>query len=151
MHSYETTLGRLCLVPAPLDFMCESQVPLSHVMPMHTLEVASQLSHWVCENAKSTRALLKRIDAVCPLKTPIQLQTLVELPRLVHKKGDHAAGVDTSSLLGPALAGHDLGLVSAVLSRNACALSAANKCNKLRMSRQDGWCGESPFNSKFST
>lgn len=112
MHSSVTTLGRLCLVPAPLDFMCESQVPLSHVMPMHTLEVASQLSHWVCENAKSTRALLKRIDAVCPLKTPIQSQTLVELPRLVHKKGDHAAGVDTRNLLGPALAGHDLGLVS---------------------------------------
>lgn len=105
-------LGRLFLVPAPLDFMCESQAPLTNVMPMHTLEVASQLSHWVCENAKSTRALLKRIDAVCPLKTPLQAQTLVELPRQVHKKGDHAAGVDTSGLLGPALAGHDLGLVS---------------------------------------
>jgi 16S rRNA (cytidine1402-2'-O)-methyltransferase len=106
------SLGRLFLVPAPLDFMCETQVPLSHVMPLHTLQTASQLSHWVCENAKSTRALLKRIDAVCPLKTPLQSQQLVELPRLVHKKGDHAAGVDTSGLLANALAGHDMGLVS---------------------------------------
>lgn len=105
-------LGRLFLVPAPLDFMCETQVPLSHVMPMHTLQVAAQLSHWVCENAKSARALLKRIDAVCPLSTPLQSQQLVELPRQVHKKGDLAAGVDTSGLLADALAGHDMGLVS---------------------------------------
>ena len=105
-------LGRLYLVPAPLDFMCETQVPLTQVMPLHTLQIASELSHWVCENAKSTRALLKRIDAVCPLKTPLQSQQLVELPRLVHKKGDHAAGVDTSGLLANALAGHDMGLVS---------------------------------------
>jgi 16S rRNA (cytidine1402-2'-O)-methyltransferase len=112
MPSSTHALGRLFLVPAPLDFMCETQVPLTQVMPLHTLQIASQLSHWVCENAKSTRALLKRIDAVCPLKTPLQSQQLVELPRLVHKKGDHAAGVDTSGLLANALAGHDMGLVS---------------------------------------
>ena len=109
-------LGTLYLVPAPLDFGCATQSPITDVLPDGTLRVAARLQHWVCENAKSTRAYLKRVDAVHPLATPLQQLQLQELPREVHKKGDHAGkgGVsfDAKQLLAPALAGHDMGLVS---------------------------------------
>jgi 16S rRNA (cytidine1402-2'-O)-methyltransferase len=44
------------LVPAPLDFGCDTQVDLQETMPMGTLKVAARLNYWVCENAKSARA-----------------------------------------------------------------------------------------------
>ena len=104
--------GRLYLVPAPLDFGCDSAAALEDVMPLGTLRVAAQLSHWICENAKSTRAYLKRVDALVPLTTPIQSQQIIELPRQVHKKGDHQGDFDAKPLLACALQGHDVGLVS---------------------------------------
>ena len=81
-------------------------------MPMQTLRIAASLQHWVCENAKSTRAYLKRVGEVVPLHTPIQAQTLQELPREVHKKGDHKGDFDARPLLAVAIKGHDVGLVS---------------------------------------
>ena len=39
-------------------------------------------------------------------------QTITELPRHVHKKGDHQSGFDGKPLLAAALQGHDVGLVS---------------------------------------
>ena len=105
-------LGTLYLVPAPLDFHCDTQVALDWVLPRHTMEVAASLSHWVCENAKSARALLKRIDAHKPLATALQAQIIVELPREVHKKGDHGTAWDAKALLQAALQGHDMGLLS---------------------------------------
>ncbi len=107
------TPGTLFLVPAPLDFGCDTQAPLSDVLPDHTLRTAARLTDWICENAKSTRAYLKRVDAVHALARPLQELSLAELPHGVHKKGDHAAGgFDASPLLAPALAGRDIGLVS---------------------------------------
>lgn len=105
-------LGTLYLVPAPLDFHCDTQVSLDWVLPRHTLAVAAGLSHWVCENAKSARALLKRIDAHTPLGTALQAQTIVELPREVHKKGDHGTTWDAKALLQAAVLGQDIGLLS---------------------------------------
>jgi 16S rRNA (cytidine1402-2'-O)-methyltransferase len=111
-----TPPGTLYLVPAPLDFGCETQTPLTDTLASGTLSTAARLTHWVCENAKSTRAYLKRIDALYPLAAPLQQQVLTELPREVHKKGDHSdkgsAAFDARPLLAPALAGHDMGLVS---------------------------------------
>lgn len=104
--------GRLILVPAPLDFGCDQQVPLHDVLPHTTLHEAARLQYWICENAKSTRAYLKRIDTIAPLRVPIQDQQLQELPRDVHKKGDHLVDFDARPLLAPALAGHDVGLIS---------------------------------------
>ncbi|MGP3505070.1 SAM-dependent methyltransferase [Paracidovorax citrulli] len=110
--------GTLYLVPAPLDFGCDGQAPLEDALPAGTLRKAAAITHWICENAKSTRAYLKRIDALHPLAAPLQGQSITELPREVHKKGDHqgasggAAGFDASPLLAPAMAGHDMGLVS---------------------------------------
>ena len=106
------TPGTLYLVPAPLDFGCSSQVPLDHVMPSGTLEIAATLKHWVCENAKSTRAYLKRIGETHPLCVPLQSMQLQELPHEVHKKGDHQGHFDERHLLQAALQGEDVGLVS---------------------------------------
>jgi len=108
----EARLGTLYLMPAPLDFHCDTQVALECVLPRHTLEVAAGLSHWVCENAKSARALLKRIDAHIPLVTALQAQTIVELPREVHKKGDHGTPWDAKAFLQAAVLGQDMGLLS---------------------------------------
>ena len=105
-------LGTLYLVPAPLDFHCDNQVALDWVLPLHTMEIAAGLSYWVCENAKSARALLKRIDVHKPLATALQAQSIVELPREVHKKGDHGTPWEAKALLQAALQGLDIGLIS---------------------------------------
>jgi 16S rRNA (cytidine1402-2'-O)-methyltransferase len=105
--------GRLYLVPAPLDFGCDMLAPLQDVMPMATLQIAARLPCWICENAKSARAYLKRVGAVVPLGQPVQALDIRELPREVHKKGDHQHGVfDARPLLSAALQGQDVGLVS---------------------------------------
>ena len=106
--------GRLFLVPTPLDHGCAEQTPLDDVLPLGTIKKAAAIACWVSENAKSTRAFLKRVDALVPLAQPIQTQQITELPRDVHKKGDHqtSATWDARPLLAAALAGQDVGLVS---------------------------------------
>ena len=107
-----TQPGKLYLVPAPLDFGCAVQVPLRDVMPEGTLAQAARLTHWICENAKSARAYLKRIHELHPLAQPMQEQRIEELPREVHKKGDHGGNFDARPLLTAALDGEDVGLLS---------------------------------------
>jgi 16S rRNA (cytidine1402-2'-O)-methyltransferase len=105
--------GRLYLVPTPLDFGCDTVVPLADVLPAGTIAVAAGLTHWICENAKSARAFLKRVGELQPLALPLQQQAMQELPRAVHKKGDHGpTSFDARPLLQPALAGQDVGLLS---------------------------------------
>lgn len=111
-----TSKGRLLLVPTPLDFGCATLAPIADVLPTATLAAAAQTTHWITENAKSTRAFLKRVGEHQPLALPLQQQTIAELPREVHKKGDHKTGqqggFDARPLLRAALEGHDVGLVS---------------------------------------
>lgn len=106
--------GRLLLVPNTLDFGSLGEAPppdLRGVLPLGVIETAARLGHWVCENARSTRAFLKRVDAVVPLERPLQALDLRELPR--PPKGRPAAEPpDLRALLAPALAGHDIGLLS---------------------------------------
>lgn len=110
--------GTLYLVPTPLDFGCppEYQAPIQDTLPARTLAIAARLNYWVTENAKSTRAFLKRVNTVHGLAQPIQSLSLTELPREIHKKGDHTPGHKPDSApqiwLSPALAGHDIGLIS---------------------------------------
>jgi len=104
--------GTLYLVPAPLDFGCEETLDLRTTLPMGTVQVAAGLRHWICENAKSARAYLKRIDVVVPLCQSLQSLSIVDLPRIVHKKGDHDGTFDAHALLEPTLHGHDVGLLS---------------------------------------
>ena len=104
--------GKLYLVPAPLDFGCEQLAPVQDVMPLQTLQVTARLGYFICENAKSIRAYLKRVGEVAPLSQPVQALQITELPREVHKKGDHTGNFDARPLLKAALDGHDMGLVS---------------------------------------
>jgi 16S rRNA (cytidine1402-2'-O)-methyltransferase len=107
--------GKLYLVPAPLDFGCEEQTPITDVIPNGTLEAAARIQHWICENAKSTRAVLKRVAEHYPLICPLQEMKITELPREAHKKGDHTAASDNAAsqaMLDKALQGFDIGLMS---------------------------------------
>ncbi len=107
--------GKLYLVPAPLDFGCDEQTPITDVIPNGTLMAASRIQNWICENAKSTRAVLKRIAEHHPLVCTLQEMTITELAREAHKKGDHTATSDNAAsqaLLDQALQGFDIGLMS---------------------------------------
>lgn len=118
MSAHSSPCGTLFLVPTPLDFGLQHAAPteLSAWLPAETLGVASNLTHWITENAKSTRAFLKRVESVASLRAPLQSQHIAELPRAAHKKGDHAPQPDSDAqaqaLLEPAMLGHDIGLVS---------------------------------------
>ena len=79
---------------------------------MHTLRIAAQLPYFICENAKSTRAYLKRVGDVVPLSQAVQALHITELPREVHKKGDHTGNFDARPMLMAAMEGRDMGLIS---------------------------------------
>lgn len=105
--------GRLFLIPNTLDFGVDDSLDLREVLPQHVIETAARLTHWAAENAKTTRALLKRVDALAPLAQPLQAVQIAELPR--PPKGGKPASDDAAAwhaLLKPALDGHDLGLIS---------------------------------------
>ncbi|MGN6830486.1 SAM-dependent methyltransferase [Paucibacter sp. M5-1] len=109
--------GKLYLVPNTLDFgVADAEVDLQAVLPLHAIQIAARLGYWAAENAKTTRAFLKRVDAVTPLTQPLQSLQITELPR--PPKGQTAgktAGDQSkawSELLAPTHAGHDVGLIS---------------------------------------
>ncbi len=105
--------GRLLLVPNALDFgvIAPAQAPdLNDVLPLGVIRTAARLDHWVAENARSTRAFLKRVDAIVPLARPLQEISIIELPRPA--KGRPGPAVDPAPLLAPALQGADIGLIS---------------------------------------
>lgn len=113
-----TAPGRLYLVPNTLDFGLsrapgEALPDLHEVLPLAVLQTAARLTHWLAENAKTTRAFLKRVDAVVPLARPLQALHIQELPRPPKGAPRQApAAADLARLLQPALQGQDLGLVS---------------------------------------
>lgn len=112
MNGATVKVGTLYLVPAPLDFGCKEAADLRQSIPQKTLEVTAQLNCWICENAKSTRAYLNRVGQITPLAATLQSMQLQELPREVHKKGDHHGEFDAKYLLQSALHGADIGLIS---------------------------------------
>ncbi|MEO8057346.1 MAG: SAM-dependent methyltransferase [Burkholderiales bacterium] len=124
-------LGELVLVPNTLDFGAPGPVPdLQEVLPLGVIRRAAALQHWVAENAKTTRAFLKRVDALVPLARPLQSLDIVELPR--PQKGARAvAAPNLEALLAPAMKGHDIGLISeaglpAVADPGAALVQAAH-------------------------
>lgn len=128
----EQRTGRLLLVPNTLDLGCpdpaSGQAPdLQQVLPLGVIREAARIQHWIAENAKTTRAFLKRVDQVEPLSLPLQALSIEELPRPTkggktdkpHKDGQKDAQGGAShqaaalaKLLAPARAGHDVGLIS---------------------------------------
>ena len=123
--------GRLVLVPNTLDLGTGVEVPLDQVLPQAVIVRAAALTHWVAENARSARALLKRVQALVPLALPLQAIQIAELPRPRKGAGPGQAALDLAPLLAPALAGHDLGLVSeaglpAVADPGAALVAAAH-------------------------
>lgn len=95
-----TASGTLYLIPNALG-----PGDLQAVLPAATLVFAARLDYFIGENAKSTRAFLKRVDAVVPLGKPIQRIDIVEL--------DVATPLQRlPTLLAPVVAGRDGGLVS---------------------------------------
>lgn len=125
--------GTLYLVPNTLDFGIDAPgaaAPLTDTLPLQVLQVAARLAHWAAENAKTTRAFLKRVEVVVPLAVPLQQIAIQELPR-PPKGARPAAPPDLRPLLAPALAGHDLGLISeaglpAVADPGAALVQAAH-------------------------
>lgn len=107
-----TPRGRLWLVPNTLDLGSADAPPLVACLPHAVIERAASLQHWVVEDAKTTRAFLKRVHAVHPLAQPLQALDIRELPR--PPKDGRAAPEPQAwrALLAPALAGEDVGLLS---------------------------------------
>jgi len=124
------TTGTLLLVPNTLDLGAEA-VDLHEVLPLGVMRRAAGLLHWVAEDARSARALLKRIDAVVPLAQPLQATLIRELPRPRKGSREPVPAAEWQALLQPALDGHDIGLVSeaglpAVADPGATLVAAAH-------------------------
>ena len=111
------TRGRLFLVPNALDLGGEAG-DLREVLPDGVLRIAARLQYWAVEDARSTRAFLKRVDAVHPLSQALQALHIAEMPRPQKGRPSNspaaarAAGDPWADLLAPAWAGHDLGVLS---------------------------------------
>lgn len=103
--------GKLILVPNTLDLGVSADADLQEVLPLGVLRTAARLDHWVAENAKTTRAFLKRVGALVPLARALQDISIIELPRPA--KGTRLASPpDLKPLLSPTTQGHDVGLIS---------------------------------------
>ncbi len=106
-----TKTGHLILVPNTLDLGTEPGA-LRDVLADAVITAAAALTNWVVEDARSARAFLKRVAELAPLAQPIQLQSIVELPRTRKGSQEVIANTTWRALLQAALAGHDIGLLS---------------------------------------
>ncbi len=125
--------GRLYLVPNALDFgVSPATLPdLQEVLPLGAIRTAASLRYWIVENAKTTRAFLKRVDRVVPLARPLQELSIAELPRPAKGNGSGLPRADLRELLRPVEQGHDIGLQSeaglpAVADPGAALVQAAH-------------------------
>lgn len=90
------TKGTLYLIPVPLG-----PSPHEAVLPPAVPECIRSLGHFVVENAKTARALLKAVGT----RQPLQELHLAEL-------NEHTVAGEVEQLLSPLLAGQDVGLLS---------------------------------------
>lgn len=130
--------GTLYLMPNTLDFgvaLADTGCPpdLQEVLPLGVIRIAARLPCWVAENAKTTRAFLKRVHEVVALSQPLQSIAIVELPR-PPKGAAPTTPPRLDALLAPAQAGQDMGLISeaglpAVADPGAALVQAAHALN----------------------
>lgn len=103
--------GTLYLVPNTLDLGAEA-VDLREVLPDGVIRQAALLHHWVAEDARSTRAFLKRVASIEALSKPLQALDIQELPRPRKGSREGIPASEWHALLEPALKGQDIGLIS---------------------------------------
>jgi 16S rRNA (cytidine1402-2'-O)-methyltransferase len=117
--------GILYLLPVPLT-MTPDAATLSAALPAATLAKARELRHFVVEQAKSARAVLKLLH----LPVPLQELSLAEL-------NEHTPETALRHLLAPLLQGHDLGLMSEAgcpaIADPGARLVALAQCRGLRV------------------
>ncbi|MEO7336481.1 MAG: SAM-dependent methyltransferase [Caldimonas sp.] len=120
------------LVPNALDFGAGViSASLDETLPREVIRIASTLRFWIAENAKTTRAFLKRVDAIVPLAAPLQSIEIVELPRPQKGGSGKGSALDASAFLRPSFEGHSIGLISeaglpAVADPGAAIVAAAH-------------------------
>ncbi|MDR0736418.1 MAG: SAM-dependent methyltransferase [Zoogloeaceae bacterium] len=93
-------IGALYLLPVPLT-MTPDAATLHAALPAPALAKARELRHFVTEQAKTARAVLKHLHMPIPLRE----LSLAEL-------NEHTPENALQGLLHPLLQGHDLGLMS---------------------------------------
>jgi 16S rRNA (cytidine1402-2'-O)-methyltransferase len=104
--------GALWLVPNTLDLGVTGDAPLAETLALGAIEQAARLTHWLVEDPKSARAFLKRVQALRPLAQPLQALSIQALPRAPKDGGAAPDAAQWRACLQPALAGHDIGLLS---------------------------------------
>ena len=96
--------GTLYLLPNTLG-IAHPDRPLFDVIPVEVQKITAGLDHFIAENAKTTRAYLKTVNANFPLAKPLQEIQISEL-NVNTKESELAA------LLDPLVRGVDVGLIS---------------------------------------
>ena len=114
--------GRLYLIPNGLGGDA-----LDTVLPVPVARIAAGLDYFVGENAKSTRAFLKRVDALASLARPIQSIEIAEL-------SVSTPPAALPALLAPIVAGRDGGLVSEA----GCPAVADPGATLVRLAHREG-------------
>ncbi|MQR01709.1 SAM-dependent methyltransferase [Glaciimonas soli] len=98
--------GTLYLIPNTLGTNEESvSDPLLSVIPTEVQATTAKLAYFIAENAKTTRAFLKLVNAAHPLAQPLQSITIAEL-------NVNTPAAALPALLAPLLNGQDAGLIS---------------------------------------
>lgn len=98
--------GTLFLIPNTLGMNEDQQTDLlTTIIPETVQKMTAQLSHFIAENAKTTRAYLKYLAQVQPLQKAIQEIQITEL-----NVNTPTQALD--GLLQPLLQGYDVGLIS---------------------------------------
>lgn len=108
--------GTLFLIPTTLG-----ESSLSEVLPNSVQHCAARLTHFVGENAKTTRAFLK----LAGIETPLQQVQINEL-------NINTPGTQLPELIQPLLDGHDVGLISEA----GCPAIADPGSNLVRLAHQ---------------
>ena len=98
--------GTLFLIPNTLGMNEDQHTKLlASIIPDTVQAMTAQLSHFVAENAKTTRAYLKYLSQVHPLQQAMQEIQIAEL-------NINTPAQALEGLLQPLLQGHDVGLIS---------------------------------------
>lgn len=89
-------MAKIYLFPVPMG-----DTPVNHVLPQLNIELVAGVKHFVVENIRSARRFLK----ACDRSIDIDSLSFVEL-------NEHTPAEAVDAMLAPALAGHDIGVIS---------------------------------------